>query len=246
MAPEAGDHIQHHRAHIADAPRRVAAANEICRLLRSVGINPRSVLDVGCGYGYFLAAAQRMWKPERLKGIDGPWVERQHIHIAQEDFEQRDLLADMTLEESFDLAASLEVAEHLAPERGPALIEMLTRAAPIVLFSAAIPGQGGQGHVNERFLDYWGGLFAAHDYVPVDILHDKVWKNQRLFLWFRQNLILFVSRNAMADYTHFESFVIKPEMLARVHPDMFRRKIAVVRKLRRELVEAKSNRAMED
>jgi hypothetical protein len=46
----------------------------------------------------------------------------------------------------FDLAVCLEVAEHLPPERAESFIRELCDLAPVVLFSAAIPGQGGTGH----------------------------------------------------------------------------------------------------
>lgn len=65
---------------------------------------------------------------------------------------------------SYRLAVSLDVAEHLPPQLGERLVETGTKAAPRVLFSAAPPGQGGQGHVNEHPKAYWLERFARHGY----------------------------------------------------------------------------------
>ena len=49
----------------------------------------------------------------------------------------------------YDVAFCLEVAEHVTPELGRNLVGYLTNA-PTVVFTAASPGQGGRGHINEQ------------------------------------------------------------------------------------------------
>jgi len=66
--------------------------------------------------------------------------------------------------ERYHLAMSLEVAEHLPPVLGERLVECCVKSAPRVLFSAAPPGQGGQGHVNEQPKEYWIKRFSLHGY----------------------------------------------------------------------------------
>jgi hypothetical protein len=54
-----------------------------------------------------------------------------------------------TARKRFDLAISLEVAEHLPEGSAGALVSTLIEAAPVVVFSAAIKGQSGTNHINE-------------------------------------------------------------------------------------------------
>lgn len=64
----------------------------------------------------------------------------------------------------YDLAMSLEVGEHLPADLGDTLVEACVKSAPLVLFSAAVPGQGGQGHVNEQPRSYWIERFEDRGY----------------------------------------------------------------------------------
>jgi len=63
--------------------------------------------------------------------------------------------------QSADLAMSLEVREHLPPSMGHNLVVSLVRSAPLTIFTAATPGQGGSGHVNEQPSEYWIEEFAG-------------------------------------------------------------------------------------
>lgn len=124
----------------------------------------RRVVDIGAGTGAHVAELRR-------RGIDCTGYEyaataRQMAHdrlgVTLKPF-------DLTAAEPwdgkrYDLALSLEVAEHLPPNLGQKLVETCVKAAPIVLFSAAPPGQGGQGHINEQPKSYWLEHFARHGY----------------------------------------------------------------------------------
>ena len=61
----------------------------------------------------------------------------------------------------FDLVLSLEVAEHLPSECAEAFVESLVNLGPVILFSAAIPYQGGENHVNEQWPEYWVGVLSG-------------------------------------------------------------------------------------
>ena len=111
-------------------------------------IRPGSVVDVGCGLGEWLATFQEHGVSDIL-GIDGDYVDRDMLYIPQQDFKTIDLNRPFTLNRTFDLAVCLEVAEHLEAEHANDFVESLTRLAPIILFSAAIPLQSGTNHVNE-------------------------------------------------------------------------------------------------
>jgi hypothetical protein len=93
----------------------------------------------------------------------------------------------------FDLAVCLEVAEHLPASSAEAFVKFLTGLAPVVLFSAAIPGQGGTNHINEQFLSYWVKLFSQSGYHPLDVIRPIIWNDERVPFWYRQNIILFAN-----------------------------------------------------
>jgi hypothetical protein len=148
-------------------------------------VKPKTLVDVGGGTGVWSAIAGGL-------GVDATVVDSQHVATDQlvvppERFVVRDLAASLELADTFDLALCLEVAEHLPPDRGPSFVGDLCRLAPTVVFSAAIPGQRGDGHINERWQSYWVGLFAGRGYEALDLIRPGVWHDERIALWYRQN-----------------------------------------------------------
>ena len=106
----------------------------------------------------------------------------------------------LALGRSFDLAVALEIAEHLPDSAAECFVESLTGLAPAVLFSAAIPGQGGTGHLNERWPEYWSRLFAAAGFDPIDALRPRIWHDERVEVWYAQNTFLYVARGAQGNF----------------------------------------------
>jgi SAM-dependent methyltransferase len=154
-------------------------------------LTPTSVIDVGCGIGAWLVAFAEAGVADYL-GVDGEYVRRSDLLIPQERFEAADLEHGFASDRCFDLAVSLEVAEHLRAESAPTYVSSLVALAPAILFSAAVPGQGGIGHVNEQWPPYWGRLFAAHGYQPTDPLRSAIWNDADVEIWYRQNLLLYL------------------------------------------------------
>lgn len=188
-----------------------------------LGLVPvRSVIDFGCGDGTWLAAFQKLGIDDVL-GIDGEYVERKVFQISEERFRAFDLTKPFSPERSFDLAMSLEVAEHLPSKCAATLVESLIGSAPIVLFSAAIPFQGGTNHVNEQWPDKWAELFKKHNYLPVDFLRKQLWQNQDVEFWYAQNLLLFVREDFLdkngALMREYERTNL--EQLCLVHPKQY-------------------------
>ena len=112
-------------------------------------VAPTSVVDLGCGLGTWLATFGRHGVHDYL-GVDGEWVERGMLEIAEDRFRTAQLDRPFRLDRRFDLAVSLEVAEHLPEHAASGFVDTLVRLAPCVLFSAAIPHQGGLRHLNEQ------------------------------------------------------------------------------------------------
>ncbi len=186
------------------------SAREIVPLVLEL-TGARSVVDVGCGVGTWLAVF-REHGVEDVLGIDGDYVDRTMLEIPAHLFVARDLAGPVRLNRQFDLAVSLEVAEHLPAECAGTLVASLASLAPAVLFSAAIPFQGGTGHVNERWPEYWAARFREEGYVVVDCIRRKVWRNRNVASWYAQNTLLF----ARPDYV--ESRPLLKEELASTDP----------------------------
>ena len=121
----------------------------------------------------------------------------------------------------YDLAVCLEVAEHLSPAAATGFVDSLVAHADHILFSAAVPFQGGHHHLNEQLLSYWIAHFARHDYIPLDLFRARLWIDQSIPWWLRQNLILFVRRTALESNPALlaESKINRP--LAIIHPDLY-------------------------
>jgi SAM-dependent methyltransferase len=153
-------------------------------------LHPGSVVDLGCGTGTWLAAFERHGVDDYL-GVDGEWIPRARLEIPETRFVAARLDAPFRLDRTFDLAVSLEVAEHLPESAATRFVESLVRLAPCVLFSAAVPHQGGLHHVNEQWQEYWVELFGSHGYRAVDAVRPYAWSDDRLPFWYAQNTLLY-------------------------------------------------------
>jgi len=185
-------------------------------------LSPRSVIDVGCGEGAWLAAFQRFGVDDVL-GVDGSYIDQNLLQIPRGRFQAADLSKPLNLARTFDLAVSLEVAEHLPPNSAGHLVDSLTRLAPAVLFSAAIPFQGGNHHVNEQWPDKWAELFKERGYVPVDFVRKRIWQDETVEWWYAQNALLFVSVELLARNPSLNSEFERTNLgqLRLVHPRQY-------------------------
>jgi hypothetical protein len=116
-------------------------------------------------------------------------------------FHARDLEHGVGLDRTFDLAICLEVAEHLRKQSATRLVADLASLAPVVVFSAAVPGQGGLHHVNEQWPSYWAALFAGHGYAVADPIRPVIWDDDSVEWWYRQNVLVY-SREPLPGQPH--------------------------------------------
>lgn len=144
---------------------------------------PDSVIDVGCGEGWWGAEFEN--HGFSVKGID------RRVRDGVIDIEDHDLERDLPELGRFGLALCLEVAEHLSPGRAHSFVADLCGLSDLVVFSAAIPGQGGTNHLNERWPGYWVRLFAGEGYACSGALRWEIWEDDRIENWYRQNLLVF-------------------------------------------------------
>jgi SAM-dependent methyltransferase len=177
---------------------------------------PASVIDVGCGTGGWLAEFGRRGVAE-IHGIDGPWVNPAQLSIDPTCFEPVDLSNPPKADRRFDLVTSFEVGEHLPEGAARPFVRFLTDLGEVVAFSAAIPGQGGTDHVNEQWPGYWSALFAERGYVAFDIVRPKIWLSSEVEFWYRQNLVVYMSEERAATFSHEPTETVLPL----VHPELF-------------------------
>lgn len=160
-------------------------AGWVCDLAR-----PESVLDVGCAEGVWAAEFQSRGVPTVL-GVDGDYVDRTRLLIPQESFRPADLNASFQLDQRFDLVVCLEVAEHLDESSADRIVEGIASHTDAVLFSAAIPLQGGTDHRNEQWPGYWTDRFAKFEFKAFDVVRPRFWDDQSVAPWYRQNTMIY-------------------------------------------------------
>ena len=147
-----------------------------------------SVIDVGCGVGEWNNGNDNYF------GVDYK-VREKDLLIPKERFTECDLNKSFpAVVTQYGLAICLEVAEHLRPHRAEPLVEYLCMCSDKVLFSAAIPYQGGQGHVNEQWQSYWADLFAMNSFFP-SVNQPDIRNNPEVELWYRNNIVLYENRD---------------------------------------------------
>ena len=112
-------------------------------------------------------------------------------------FRPTDVASSFRLGRTFDLVQCLEVAEHLDPSASETLVDNLVAHAPIVVFSAAPPGQGGENHINERPYEFWRDLFEKRGYSLFDFLRPQIRLRLDVEHWYRYNMLVFVRHDAV-------------------------------------------------
>lgn len=161
-------------------------ADIVIPILRSM-VPFKTVLDIGCGQG----AWGMQFEPANYTGIDGDYVKPEHLLVDKSQFIAKDLSKKFNLRKKFDLVISLEVAEHLLPQDADTFIDNLCRHSDLILFSAAIPGQGGNGHLNEQWQSWWELKFAERNYHCYDLIRPPIWARHDIPYYYRQNTLVY-------------------------------------------------------
>lgn len=181
------------------------AAREVVPFLLEI-LDVRSVVDVGCGIGTWLKVFEENGVQDIL-GIDGDYVDKSLLKIDNQKFIEYDLEKLYNTDRKFDLAISLEVAEHLSFDSADVFVKTICNLSDTILFSAAIPYQGGQNHINEQEPNYWIEKFEGEGYKLFDVVRPIFWENEIVDSWYRQNMLLFTKNgNLLTTLDSYESF----------------------------------------
>jgi hypothetical protein len=152
-------------------------------------IYPESIVDVGCGIGNWLYEFKKLGIEDYL-GIDGNHLNKDLFLLDTKKLKLLDLEESFSLNRYYDLAVCLEVAEHLSENSADLLVTNLCNLSATILFSAAIPGQGGQNHINERPVSYWKEKFERKGYNFYDCIRPIIWDMHEVKYWYRQNVFI--------------------------------------------------------
>ena len=203
-----------------------SSAKEVLLVLHKF-IQPKSVIDVGCGTGMWLKVWDEQFNLKDYLGIEGPYLKPDMVKIPLDKIIFKDLKTKIVTDRKYDLAMSLEVGEHLPDDNAEGFVEMLTTFSDVVLFSAAIPQQEGTYHINEQFPEYWARHFQKFNFIPVDCIRPEIWNNAKVEYWYQQNCLLFVNKNIINTYPvlHEISKFTKPDYLTRIHPYLYGLKV---------------------
>jgi len=133
--------------------------------------HPNSVIDVGCGTGALLQAFGELGcKVQGLEYSDAAISYCRKRGIPVKKFK---IGKDHYGNSEYDAAVSFEVAEHLPGWVADRYVHLLCSLAPLVIMSAAPPGQSGTDHINEQPRSYWIEKFVERGYY-FD-LHSSAW-----------------------------------------------------------------------
>lgn len=223
--------LHHNQLRRQEDANRHSAALILTELFRRYA--PRSVLDVGCGLGTWLEVAQSLGVSDIL-GIEGDWLDRSLVRIPEQQILNLDLERSFDLGRCFDLLICLEVAEHLRAEAAARFVESLVRHADVILFSAAIPYQGGHHHVNEQFPEYWAQLFGRFGYRAVDCIRPVIWSDTSILWYLRQNSLVFAKQELTTGSSPFAGLSQRSTPIAVVHPELYLLKLKYARCVRAE------------
>lgn len=190
-------------------------------------LNPKRIVDIGCGVGPWVRAAQELGAQTAL-GVDGAYIDPTMLMISPTQFRSANLETDNIsailapdLTEPFDLAFSLETAEHLPYHRAESFVHELTKLSDVILFSAAIPFQTGTHHINEQWPEFWALLFKAQGYECWDWLRKDLWESRDLDWWYAQNILVFAKTGSHAAGLLPRTAKVEGQALAFVHPEAF-------------------------
>jgi glycosyltransferase involved in cell wall biosynthesis/SAM-dependent methyltransferase len=195
-----------------------------------------SMLDVGCGIGTWLRAAGELGIKD-LVGLDGQYIDLNNVLFDPNAFVATDLSTPFCIERRFDLTVCNEVAEHFPHERGPGFVRDIVTTSDVIVFSAAVPFQGGDNHFNEQWPEYWAILFRKNGFICFDPFRSSIWNDAGVESWYAQNALLYIKEGHELG-AKLDRYRADRHVLSRVHPKIFLTNVTRSRPLASATLEA--------
>tara|TARA_A200000159_G_scaffold77146_1_gene71440 strand:- start:428 stop:973 length:546 start_codon:yes stop_codon:yes gene_type:complete len=151
-------------------------------------VKPTSVTDWGCNRGYWLEEAKNLGA-KSVKGFDMIDYDSE-FRISSSEFKQTNFEEEAPLNVS-DLGISLENIEHVSTQKANCLHDAICDSCDVVLFSGAVPGQGGTSHVNEQPHSYWHSRFARKGFLLYDFVRWCIYDDPNIYSWYKDNTFLY-------------------------------------------------------
>lgn len=193
---------------------------------------PKSIIEFGCGNGELSKAVANAGIT--VTAIDG-YAKPDFSGYDNITFYRIDLNDPITVEnfltiqnQKFDVAICMEVAEHLDPAVSKILIDSLTSAADVVIFSAAVPEQDGEGHINCRSRSFWHEQFEKNNFLLKDSIRSQIRNNEKVGRWYALNTVDYVrsaGNPSIKDYQNLVANLVASESAAASHFYLANRKL---------------------
>ena len=193
-------------------------------------LNPKSVVEIGCGEGEWLREFQDTGA--RILGLDDEKYGQTEFWMGNKaSFQPVNMdRVRLTCSNKFDLAICLEVAHRYAEDRAKEFVHDLCLLSDVVLFSAAIPGQE-EDVVNGQMPSYWAELFRQNGFMMLDCIRPQIWEDEGIGIKYRQNLIVYVREKELVKYPNLFRLYIsdtKKRVVDIVHPKQMDEKVKVL------------------
>lgn len=202
------------------------SAKKIIYIFFKIYPNINSVLDVGCGVGTWL----KVWLDNVpnivIKGVDCNELPNESLYVDRKNIDIVNLEKINVEYGKFDLVESLEVGEHLSEEASDQYVKYLCSSSDLILFSAALPKQTGDHHINEQYPEYWNKKFRAEGFECFDILRQIIWNDNDISWWYRQNIMIY-ARGKANNYLKNKGYISSRVVNTYYHPELVKMHLGV-------------------
>lgn len=164
----------------------IQQANQLGELLFDM-YEPDSVVDMGCNSGIYLEPF--LAKGCLVKGFDIEECSGACVPITKQD------LTEPFKPGRYSLAICLETLEHIPDEKSEQVLSNLCSSSDKIIFSAAQPGAGGEGHVNLQPTSYWRKRFERMGFelcpLEMSFVCGRLKDKSGIMRWLLNNLMIF-------------------------------------------------------
>jgi len=175
-----------------------SSAKEIVPYVLELLPDTKSVIDLGGAIGTWAGVFKEYNVPD-IKVVDGNWVDKSLLIIEEDEFENFDFSCGELYksEKKYDLAMSLETAEHIDEKYANLFVDSLCGLSDIIMFGAAVENMGGTHHVNEQYQSYWKEKFEKRGYIAIDPIRGMFWDNPRVLPEYAEDTLLYVKKGTV-------------------------------------------------